>query len=446
MTTDQDQAWPISVIAAPQPPDRRFARHLVVFCAALGGFIDLYLTQAIFADLQARFGISVAGAGALVTITTLTLAFCAPFASLVAGRFGAHRTTLIGLAGLTLCAVLMAFVSNTALLVALRAAQGLFIPAVLASVLASNQVDGDPSDAMALSGTYVSGTIVGGVVGRLLPAAMLPLAGWEIAFLAFGVLHLVLFSVVALLSRPSPEPAPLATGVGFRSWARELRVMPRKRAAVLGLAGFSLLFAQAATFTYIAIRLSASPFDWGTSALGLVYLVFLPSLIFLTTSRDLVGRLGPMTALKWAASLAWAGLLLTLASSASIVVLGLVLVAIGVFLCQAVLAHQVSAATAADGPHVAGIYLCCYYLGSSAGAVVPGLLWYELGWPGCIGLMAVVQLCAAAVAWSLRPAQAVSATPAPAIETHPDTNPAVTESGQAWPVSVTTNESEGSQG
>lgn len=437
---------PNPVATPPPPPRRRFARHLVVFCAALGGFVDLYLTQAIFPDLQARFGISVAGAGALVTVTTLTLAFCAPFASMVADLVGARRTTLIGLAGLYLCAILMAFVSETGLLVALRVAQGLFIPAVLASVLASNQVDGDPSDALALSSTYVSGTILGGVIGRLLPASLLPLAGWETAFLVFAVLHLGLFAVVALLSRPSPPSAPLATGLHLTSWARELRAKPHRRSAVLGLAGFSLLFAQAATFTYIAIRLAAAPFEWETGALGLVYLVFLPSLVFLKISRDLVGRLGPAAAVKRAVGVAWLGLLLTLNSSAVLIVFGLVLVAIGVFLSQAVLAHQVSVAASEDGAHVPGIYLCCYYLGSSAGAVVPGLLWYELGWPGCIALMAVVQLCTAAVAWSLRPVQAAPETSAHTVQLNPVTNPGVTESGQTRPVSVTADESEGSQG
>jgi predicted MFS family arabinose efflux permease len=418
----------------------------VVFCAALGGFVDLYVTQAIFPDLHARFGVTVAGAGALVTITTLTLAFCAPFASIVAGAIGARRATLIGLAGLTVCAALMAFVSGTGLLVALRAAQGLFIPAVLASVLASNQVADDASDAHALSGTYVSGTILGGILGRLLPATLLPVAGWEIAFIVFSVLHLVLFLVVALLSpTPSPTLAPVGTVSGFATWLKELRSMPRQRAAGLGLAGFSLLFAQAATFTYITIRLSAGPFGWGTGALGLVYLVFLPSLVFLKTSRGLVVRLGPLPAFKRAAGVVWLGLLLTLVSSAVVLVLGLVLVAVGVFLCQAILAQQVSEASAADGPHVPGIYLCCYYLGSSAGAVAPGLLWSELGWPGCIALIAIVQFCAVAGTWWLHRAPAPLTSPAPSAEPQAVANPSLTESDPARPGFVS-NESEGLPG
>jgi len=379
------------------------ARHAVVFCAALGGFVDLYCTQAIYPALDARFALSVAGAGALVTITTLVLAVFAPFAGWVSGRAGAKRAMVVGLAGLTLCTLAMAFVEQADHLMAVRVLQGAFIPVVLASVLGSNQAHASGAGALALAGTYVFGTVIGGVLGRLLPAALLPVLGWRDTFVVFAAVHAALFMIVAGLYA---APAGDAARAGRGGW-HELRSMPRRRVSLLGLAGFSLLFGQTATFTYIAIRLASPSFGWTSLELGAIYLVFLPSLLFVRLSRRLVERAGVLAALKGAAAVGWCGLLMTLADPGAVVLIvaGLVVFASGVFVCQSLLAHLVAIAAKEDGSPVAGIYLGCYYLGAAAGAIAPALIWTPLGWPGCVGLVALVQVSAALCARALaRPA------------------------------------------
>ncbi|MDP1335070.1 hypothetical protein Q6252_28810, partial [Klebsiella pneumoniae] len=74
------------------------------------------------------------------------------------------------------------------------------------------------------------------------------------------------------------------------------------------------------------------------------------------------------------------------------IVLGLALSSTGVFLAQAA-ANAFTTSSAGDNKAGAvGVYLTCYYLGGSCGAIVPGLLWERWGWVGCVVLIITFQL------------------------------------------------------
>ena len=86
------------------------------------------------------------------------------------------------------------------------------------------------------------------------------------------------------------------------------------------------------------------------------------------------------------------GTLLTLVPTLWCIVLGLALSSTGVFLAQAA-ANAFTTANAGDNKAGAvGIYLTCYYLGGSCGAIVPALIWERWGWAGCVVLIIVLQL------------------------------------------------------
>ena len=51
------------------------------------------------------------------------------------------------------------------------------------------------------------------------------------------------------------------------------------------------------------------------------------------------------------------------------------------------------------------LYLCCYYIGGSIGAVAPGLAWQHIAWPGVI----ILCLCPALAALAADGAMARSA-------------------------------------
>lgn len=367
--------------------------HWVMLSCALVGFSNLYCTQSIGGELHSLFGLSMSQSAALVGVTTLGLALASPFVGLLVQRIGSRRVLISGFVLLGLLNSCLAFATDFAVMVALRSAQGAAMPMVLSSLLTSIERQPSTRAALGISATYVMGTICGGVLGRLLPAVLVPGAGWQEAFLTMAALHLA--ACLLAYSGFRMPPMPIANVPHAACGPTSLGL------ASLYVGGFAVLFSQMAVFTFVAFRLAAPPFSWHTAALGSLYLVFLPALGCVRASRHAVTRLGHIKALTAAALVGWCGLLGTLSSNTPVVVAGLVLFSIAVFFAQTVLAHALSVAPAISRARASGGYLFFYYMGGSIGAIAPTLVWSDFGWGGCLGLVGATQLGLAAIACRL---------------------------------------------
>ncbi|NMM25701.1 MAG: MFS transporter [Glaciimonas sp.] len=363
--------------------------HLAVLCASISAFLDLYSTQAIYPALHSRFGIGPAGTGALIMASTIGIAVASPLAGLLTERIGSRKASFIGLVLLILLSFSVSFLKDLHWLLGIRFLSGLVIPIVLSSLLASVHLTSEVGDEVSVSATYVSGTIIGGIAGRYLPALLVPLLGWTPASIVFSGVHLILFIFTVLLLPVSTNPAPsgsidLRLDVFRRAWTESLRAK--------FLAGFCLLFCQTAVFTYIVIRLYVAPFNLDYSTLGALYLVFLPPLILIRFIPRLRKRVEAKTLLLAAVIGGWCGLLLTISNTFWVVLAGLAVFSTAVFVAQTVLANEIGADASAPKAVSAGMYLFFYYLGWSLGALAPALFWSSFGWNGCLILLCLVQL------------------------------------------------------
>jgi predicted MFS family arabinose efflux permease len=188
--------------------------------------------------------------------------------------------------------------------------------------------------------------------------------------------------VYVTVSKPLPmREAGHAGGAPFAEWVDRLR-----NPAILSCLGigFCILFAFIGTFTYINFVLVAAPFGLGMMSLGLVYLVFLPSIVSTPFGGQIAKRLGTRTTLWISLGVAGLGLMFVVTHNLPIVVLGLALVGIGTFLAQAVATGFISAAAKFDRGVASGLYLASYFLGGLVGSVVLGQLYVRFGWTACV--------------------------------------------------------------
>ena len=217
---------------------------------------------------------------------------------------------------------------------------------------------------------------------------------------------LVYFTV----ARAAPMERTGATAPSpFAAWLEHLR-NPQLPAA-FGI-GFCILFAFIGTFTYVNFVLVRPPLSLGPMELGLVYFVFLPSVVTTPLAGQVVHRFGTRPTLWGSLSLAGAGLLLLLLPSLAAVLLGMVLVGVGTFFAQATATGFVSRAATADRGSASGIYLACYFAGGMVGTAILGQVFDQLGWPACVAGIALSLGVAALLAQRLK---------MPADRAHPDT-------------------------
>jgi len=50
----------------------------------------------------------------------------------------------------------------------------------------------------------------------------------------------------------------------------------------------------------------------------------------------------------------------------------------------------------------AGLYVALYYLGGCMGSILPGFLWKQAGWPGCVAVITAMQFLTVMIANKFR--------------------------------------------
>ncbi len=375
---------------AGEPPSANWRAHAAVFSATLGAFCNLYSMQALLPLVQSKFGVGVTFATSLLTVTTLGLAISSPMAGRVGARIGAKAAVITALLALAYSTLAIGLVYDSSWLLFWRIAQGLLIPIGLSAILANTTLLWPQVSPASLAATYTTGVILGGLLGRFLPASLASF-GWTSAFVGFAFVQLALAAIVLwLFPRAATSITPVREPV--LKWLQGIGQVLRKDIPHLAIGGFLLMFTQSAITTYIAIRLAGEPFFWSTQALGALYVVFLPALVAVRFTPRAIESQGPKTTLRVAIGAAWLGLGLTLFDAKVPILVGMTLFSASVFVVQTVLAYRLGGVAAERREQASSAYIAFYYLGASAGAIAPSVAWGSFGWPGCLALLAFAQL------------------------------------------------------
>jgi YNFM family putative membrane transporter len=368
-------------------------RNFLIGLVAFLTLVDLFATQAILPALANAYGVGPAAMGLAVNASTLGMAIGALAVAFFSRRIERRIGIAASLALLAIPTALLAAAPDLGTFAGLRIVQGLCMATAFAltlSYLAEHCSAGVAAGAFA---AYIAGNVASNLFGRLAAAALVDHAGIAANFLVFSGLNLAGAALVWFwLGRAAPAPMPSAARSPFAAWGEHLR-NPALRASFA--IGFLILFAFIGTFTYVNFVLVREPLGLGMMAIGLVYFVFLPSMLITPAAGWVVARLGTRAAFWGALAAAGVGLPLLVVPSVPAVLAGLVLVGAGTFFAQATATGFVGRAATGDRGSASGIYLACYFAGGLVGTALLGLLFDRFGWPACVaGIGAALALTA----------------------------------------------------
>ncbi len=365
---------------------------------ALAGFIamlNMYAPQAVLPMLSEEFGVGPAGISQIMTVNALAVALTAPFAGVVADMLGRRRVIVIAMALLVIPDVMMAYSSSLETLLAWRFVQGLFLPPIFAVSVAYIGGEWPAGEATGVTGLFIAATAVGGFAGRLVTAALAEPVGWRFAMSAnAGLTALGAIAIVLMLPRERNVVRAVSLSASLRQMLMHLR---QTRLLATYMVGFGIMFSFIAAFTYIGFVLAAPPFNLSASAIGLVFSVYLVSLVTTPYAGRLVGRFGRRNVGLGALSLWLCGILLTLLPSVPAIVLGLMIAAGSGFLVQTCCQSFVATHVGEGKSSAIGLYVTSFYIGGSFGGLLPGLLWNVTGWTGTVWLIVAMLLVMAAM-------------------------------------------------
>jgi predicted MFS family arabinose efflux permease len=381
------QSAPLSVSGQGTRQSR--TRTAAVVFAGFCAFTTLFAPQPLLPMLARSFHVTAAAISLVMTVSTLAVAFTAPLAGIVADRLGRKRVIVPAAFLLAVPTLLAATSSSYGQLLFWRFWQGVFTPGIFAVTIAYINEEWE-SGAGAATAAYVTGTVIGGFSGRFLSALVASHTSWRWAFVTLGTLNLLgALAIRAWLPAGRRFARSRRGSSGARAMWRHLR-NPRLLATYA--VGFCVMFTLLGTFTYINFYLTEPPFLLSTTALGLLFVVYLIGAVVTPTAGKWIDRRGHRFALVTAFCGGAAGVILTLIHSLPVVLLGLALCCTGVFIANSSGSSYVGSAAQEDRAAAVGLYVTFYYLGGSAGSAVPGRFWSGGGWPACVALIVTVQL------------------------------------------------------
>ncbi len=378
----------------------RWAAAAVVLCGVCA-FLELYCTQPLLPLLAHVFHASKTGVSLTVSAATLGVAISAPIFGALTERLPRKPVIVASLIGVSLPTLLAATSHSLGELIFWRFLQGITLPGIFAVVVTYIGEEWPPDRVALIMSFYVSGTALGGFLGRITSGILAEAFNWRVSFLTLGAVSLAgAGAVAAWLPQGSRRAsAPAAHGV-LPAFPYQVQELFRSRRLVATFAvGFNVLFSLVGVFTWITFHLSAPPFSLSPTALSSLFFVYLIGLVVTPAAGFLITRIGLRAGIGGAITCAMAGVLLTLASSLVVVIAGLTLLSTGVFIAQtASQSHLRVAAPPGARVTAAGLYITCYYLGGTAAGVVPGLFWALGKWPACVAFIVAMQALALVIA------------------------------------------------
>ena len=349
-------------------------------------FLGFYCTQPLLPLFQRRFHASEVEVSLTVGVVTLAVAFVAPAVGLLAESIGRKRIIVPALFAMALPLFMAATATSLKTLIGWRVVQGLFVPGVLAVIMAYIHEEFAGRTGAVMS-AYVAGTIFGGFTGRFLTGLIAARWDWPAAFVVLGGLNLLgAVAVLAWLPRSTHfvPGQPLLQSLAH-TWAH---VRNPRLLLVCGL-GFLVLFSLVGVFTYANFYLARPPFGLGTAGLGSIFFVYLAGCLVTPLSGRFLDRHGVGRTAGLAFAFCLTGLGLTLVHSLPAVIAGLAFYSTGLFVMQGAATVLMGVVAGRARSAAAGLYVTCYYLGGSTGTALPAWFWVRGGWPACIALFAV---------------------------------------------------------
>ncbi len=383
----------VATLVKPAPPTH--SAIAACFLAGVCTYLNMYCTQPLLPYLQRIFHASEIDVSLTVSSTILAVALVAPFVGLMAESVGRKNVIVPSLYALTVPTMLVATSHTLKELIFWRFMQGIFVPGVVCVIMAYICEEFAGAHVGKAMAAYVSGSVLGGFLGRYISGIVAQHFRWEHAFIVIGFINLWGAVVV---QRALPKPKHFVRSTSVRNSLVEMlhHLHNPRLLAVYGMA-FAVLFSLVGAFTYANFHLALPPYHLNSEDLGSVFFVYLLGVAITPLSGRFLDHYGMRRTAVLAFSLNVVGLLLTLMRPLPMIIAGLALFSSGVFIFQAVGTVQTGEVAGRARSSAAGLYVTFYYIGGSLGAIVTGWAWAAAAWRGCVLLL----LCVGALALGL---------------------------------------------
>ena len=369
---------------------------LTIGLIGMFAFLQVYSIQAILPVLMMDFTATEVQAGMIVGATILAIAIMSPFLGMLSDAVGRKSFIVGALLFLAIPTALIAQSPNIGWMGMWRFMQGLSVPGITVVTIAYIGEEFEGRALTELMSFYVSGSVLGGFMGRFLLGHLHELIGWRAGYYVMAGMTLI---VALWVGKMLPASRHFVANPKFRSAMQTLGEHLVNRYVVTScLLGACVLFSLVGCFTFINLHLADTPYELSTGALANIFAVYLIGVVITPLSTTLLRRFGSARTVRVAVIISMFGVLLTLVTPLWGIVLGLAIMSSGVFITQAATISYIAVNVKKGRSLASGLYYMGYYAGGTMGAWLCGIAYARGQWSLTVWLLLFVQVLALLVA------------------------------------------------
>lgn len=376
--------------AAAQP----LSISLCLLCALIGGlaFSQVYALQSVLPALMQDLAISAAAAGSTIGATLLAMALVSPFMGMMSDALGRRSLMVAAAAFLALPTAALCFAQNFGQVWFFRFVQGLTVPGLTVVLLAYLAEEHSAAHRIRLTAFYMSGSILGGFLGRFGMGYLNQSIGWRQALLYMACISIIGAVCIARFLPVSRHFQP------NRQLRHNLHILRRhlcqRHIHIACLLGFCLSFCLMGCFTYINLHLANAPYRFNTAQLADIFAVYLLGMVVTPLAGRWMADYGLRPTALAATICTALGLLLSLHPHIYLIIAALALVSCGIFVTQIAAINQMAHHVHEGRSLASGLYYTGYYTGGFCGTWLCGYAFAWQAWSATATVLLAIQAVA----------------------------------------------------
>jgi len=365
--------------------DKVFFKHFWILTAAALSVFVLYAPQPLLPIFAHLYGLSEASAGLLMTVTMLPLAIAPLSYGYLLSFVQPVQVLRCSLLLLALLTCMTGLAQNFPQLLAVRFIQGLIIPASLTSVMAFLAYSGTRGNLQQSMSLYVTATISGGFLGRLLAGVSSVVIDWRVFYFILGALLFSCFFLVHPVDKIDHRRAKRLSAVpNIKAFHKVKSCLP------VYLAIFCLFFVFCGALNYLPFRTVELSGNRSGLLTGIMYCGYLSGIVTSMAAGTIIRRTGSESRVMIYCYTFFVVVLIAMLLPKTGILFVLLFPFCGaMFLVHSVAAAVVNRQAGQNSSLASGIYVSSYYGGGVMGTYFPGLIYENFGWGAMVLCLSV---------------------------------------------------------
>ncbi|WP_089249269.1 MFS transporter [Rhodococcoides kyotonense] len=347
--------------------------------AGIATFAQLYSVQGILPLIASNLQITPSQSSLAVGLATVGVAVSVLPWSIVADRIGRVRAMSISIVVATVLGLVVPLSGSLPVLLSIRFFEGAALGGLPAIAIAYLSEEVHRKHTALAAATYVSGTTLGGLLGRIVAGPVAEYTNWRIGTLTVSVIAAVAAGLFLLLA---PKPRRFVGGTSDGpSLGTRLRANLRDPGMLaLYAQGFLLMGGFVAIYNFLGFRLEGEQFGLPQSLISLIFVAYLSGTVSSRVAGQLATKHGRSKVLAGSTAVMIAGVALTISSNLIVILVGLVVLTIGFFAAHAIASGWTGQRATVGRAQATSLYNLFYYGGSSLVGWIGGVVYQQFGW------------------------------------------------------------------